>query len=67
MMDGTMIEGAEAPVEQEKETTVQCPNCGAMLKIEVEEPEAVAPEVPVEGPSIRDALGAAMGGGGGAA
>ena len=61
MMDGMMIEGAEAPVEQEKETTVQCPNCGAMLKIEVEEPEAVAPEA--EGPSIREALTGAMGNG----
>ena len=59
MMDGMMIEGAEAPVEQEQETVVQCPNCGATLKLEVEEPEA---EVPAEGPSIRDALQGAMGG-----
>jgi len=58
MMDGTMTEGAPAP-EQEKETTVQCPNCGAMLKIEVEEPEAEAGAA--EGPSIRDALQGAMG------
>jgi len=59
MMDGMMIEGAEAPVEQEQETTVQCPNCGATLKLELEEPEA---EALAEDPSIRDALGAAMGG-----
>jgi hypothetical protein len=50
------IEGAEAP---EQETTCVCPNCGATLKIEVEQPEA-AP-APAEGPSIRDALQGAMG------
>lgn len=59
MMDGTMTEGAPAP-EQEKETVVQCPNCGATLKLEVEEPEAA--EGAEGGPSIREALQGAMGG-----
>lgn len=53
--------GAEAP-EQEKETMCVCPNCGATLKIEVEEPEQIeAAPAPDAGPSVRDALMGAMG------
>lgn len=58
-----MAEMMEAgmPEAPENETTCVCPNCGATLKLEMEEPEpqAAAPEA---GPSIRDALQGAMGG-----
>jgi hypothetical protein len=57
MVDGMMGEGV--PEQEEPATMVQCPNCGATLKLEVEQPEE---DVAAE-PSIRDALAGAMGNG----
>lgn len=56
------MSGYGAPEAPEKETMCVCPNCGATLKIEVEEPEQIegAP-APDSGPSVRDALMGAMG------
>ena len=52
------VSGLGMPEAPEKETMVQCPNCGVTLKIEVEGPEAAE-----AGPSIREALTGAMGNG----
>lgn len=54
---------AAAAPEQEQESTVTCPNCGATLKLEMPEQQEEAPAAGGPAPSLRDTITQAMGGG----